>query len=699
MLDYLSSIGAWTLVILVIIVFGFFGMLAKFYRKVLQGQVIIRNGLGGSKVSFSGLIVLPILHRVEIMDVSVKRIEIDRMAKEGLVCKDNLRADIKVAFFVRVNQTIEDVLKVAQALGCEKASDVEILKIFFDAKFSEALKTVGKRFDFVHLYTERDHFKNEILQVIGTDLNGYILDDAAIDYLEQTDKKLLNPDNILDAEGIKKITELTAAQAMLSNEIERNKEKTIVKQNVSAREAVLELQKQQAEAEQKQKREISTITSREEAEAAKVAQEERLKAEKARIAADEEIQIAEENKNRQIIVAQRNKESTDLVEKERVEKKQLLERTEKEKLVTLAEIAKEKEVEVERKNIQEVIRERVMVEKAVVAEQERIKDTRAFAEADRSKRVAVTDAEREAQEALVKRTKIAEAEKLAAEKEAEQRLIEADAELKASQKESEAIKIMADAKAQEDAVHGFAEARIMEARADAIEKEGNAKARVLEATANAEGKGIEVKALAQAKGKDAMVQVMDRQGSVEASIMAKKFNAEADGIKKKAEAMKIFDQAGKGHEEFKLKLNKDKEVELAAITIRKDIAEAQASVIRSGLEKANIDIVGGESMFFDKIVGAITQGKTVDRIVENSDVLNDIKNTFFNGDPEYFKTQLAGFISKFGMSSEDIKNLTISALIAKMMDNADESSKAPLQSLLSFFEKSGLGNKSASLLS
>lgn len=698
MLEYLSSIGAWTLVIAVIIVLGFFGMLAKFYRKVLQGQVIIRNGLGGSKVSFSGLIVLPILHRVEIMDISVKRIEIERMATEGLICQDNLRADIKVAFFVRVNQTIEDVLKVAQALGCEKASDVEILKIFFDAKFSEALKTVGKRFNFVQLYTERDHFKEEILQVIGTDLNGYILDDAAIDYLEQTDKKLLNPDNILDAEGIKKITDLTANQAVLSNDIERNKEKTIVKQDVSAREAVLELHKQQAEAEQKQKREIANITAREEAEAAKVSQEERLKAEKARIAADEEIQISEENKNRQIIVAQRNKESTDLVEKERVEKKQLLERTEKEKLVTLAEIAKEKEVEVERKNIQEVIRERVMVEKAVVAEQERIKDTRAFAEADRGKRVAVTDAEREAQEVLVKRTKVAEAEKLAAEKEAEQRLIEADAELKASTKESEAIKIMADAKAQEDAIHGFAEARVQEARADAIEKEGNARARVLQATAAAEGKGIEIKALAEAKGKDAMVQVMDHQGAVEASVMAKKFNAEAEGITKKAEAMKIFDQAGKGHEEFKLKLNKDKEVELASIAIQKDIAEAQASVIRSGLEEANIDIVGGETMFFEKIVGAITQGKSVDRMVEGSDVLKDVKDTFFNGDPEYFKQQMAEFVSKFGMTSEDVKNLTISALIAKMMDGADDASKAPLQRLLAFFEKSGLGDKSASLL-
>ena len=339
----LFSVGA-----VVIIVGGLLALFARFFHKVEQGKVIVRNGVGGPAVSFGGMFVVPIIHRSEVMDVSVKRVEIAREGKDGLICKDNLRADIRVAFFVRVNQTREDVLKVAQLLGCAKASDPRTLMEFFDAKFSEALKTVGKKFDFVQLYTERETFKNEILQIIGTDLNGYVLDDAAIDYLEQTDIKQLNSDNILDSEGIKKITELTSKQLILANEIEREKEKTIKKQNVAAREAILELEKQNAEAEAKQKREIEIIKAREEAEAEKVRQEERYKAEMARVKADEEIEIAEQNKERQIIIALKSKESTEAVETERVEKKRLLERTEKEILVELANIAKEKEVETEK---------------------------------------------------------------------------------------------------------------------------------------------------------------------------------------------------------------------------------------------------------------------------------------------------------------------------------------------------------------
>ena len=79
-------------------------------------------------------------------------------------------------------------------LALKRCSELDTLRELFDAKFSEALKTVGKQFDFVDLYDQRDKFKDEILKVIGTDLNGYRLDDAAIDYLEQTPLEHAQPD-------------------------------------------------------------------------------------------------------------------------------------------------------------------------------------------------------------------------------------------------------------------------------------------------------------------------------------------------------------------------------------------------------------------------------------------------------------------------------------------------------------------------
>ena len=152
-----------------------------------------------------------------------------------------------------------------------------------------------------------------------------------------------------------------------------------------------------------------------------------------------------------------------------------------------------------------------------------------------------------------------------------------------------------------------------------------------------------------------------------------KASAEAKGITDKAEAMKLFDAVGKDHEEFKLRLNKDKEVELASIRVQADIASSQASVLGEALKHAKIEIVGGESEFFNRITGAIAAGKAVDRLVQNSETISDIKETFFNGDPEHFHTQLQGFIDRFGLTSEDVKNLTISAALTQMLTLADDS--------------------------
>ena len=131
--------------------------------------------------------------------------------------------------------------------------------------------------------------------------------------------------------------------------------------------------------------------------------------------------------------------------------------------------------------------------------------------------------------------------------------------------------------------------------------------------------------------------------------------------------MKLFDSVGKEHEEFKLRLNKDKDIEIAAIDAQTDIAEAQSRLVGEALKSARIDIVGGETEFFDKIVDSVKGGKAIDRFVNNSEVATDIKNTFFNGNPEYFRDKVQQLVAEFDLSTDDIKDLSIAALIAKML--------------------------------
>lgn len=697
-------IGVSIAILLVAILLAF----AKFYKKASQGESMVRTGVGGTKVSFSGIMVYPIIHRLERMDISLKTIVISRQGKDGLVCNDNMRADIKVTFFVRVNQLKDDVIRVAQSVGCARASNPEALNELFEAKFSEALKTVGKKFDFVDLYNKRDEFRNEIINLIGRDLNGYALDDAAIDYLEQTHVSAMSAMNILDAEGIKKITELTAKQNMLSNSIKREEEKTIKQQDVEAQEAILEMERQLAEKQEKQRREIENVKSREGAEIAKVAEEERLKSEKARIQTEEELLIAEENKLRQVITAAKNKERTEAVEHERVEKDRLLEVNERERIVTLAQIEKEKVIEVEKRNIQEVIRDRVAIEKTVVDEEEIIKNTRAFAQADREKTVAIKAAEQEAEKNLVQEIKSAEAKKIASEHAAQQKLIEAETAHKAASQEAEAIKILADAEATKQAAVGLAEAKIMEAKAEAREKQGDAEAAVLEAAAYARAKGVEAESFAKAKadaelGK-AEAEVINlraaaekEKGMAEASVMEQKFRSEAEGIKEKASAMKLLDGVGKEHEEFKLRLDKEKAVDLAQIEIQRDIANAQASVLSTALQSAKIDIVGGEQVFFDKIVGAISNAKAIDSYADKSQIINTIKGQLL--DSEHGETvldKIRQLIAGSNLKTDDVKNLTVAALLMKLIKSSNsDKDQSMLAELLAMSKRFGIDTTNA----
>jgi uncharacterized membrane protein YqiK len=643
---------------------------------------------------------MPLYHKVELMDISLKAIEIDRRGPEGLICGDNIRADIKVVFFVRVNKTNEDVIKVAQAIGCVRASDTRTLEELFSAKFSEALKTVGKQLDFVDLYTKREEFRDQIIQVIGRDLNGYVLEDAAIDFLEQTPMKALDGQNILDAQGIRKITELTTIEHVKTNDFENTEKKLITKQNVEAREAILELERQQADAEAKQAREIANVRAREGAEIDKVNAEEKLKAETARIKTEEEVSIQGENKDRQIAVASKNRERVIAVETERVEKDRALEAISRERETELSRISKEKEIEEQKKQIADIIRERIAVERTVAEEEEKIKELRVVEEAKRTKEAVIINAEAEAQEALVKDIKAAEAQEKAATFKAKEVLTLATADLEAADREAKAKIRLAEGVQAEVAAAGLAEVTVKEADAAAIEKVGGAEAKVHLQKMSAEAQGEELKGQAAAKVKtldaDATQQhglaeatVLREKGTAEATAVREKLTAEANGLNEKAEAMKALDESGRGHEEYRLRLDQQKVIALEAIEAQREIAEAQARVLADGLKAAKIDIVGGESIFFDRLVNSITMGKSLDGFFDASSAGATVMRDYLDGSAS-LPADIKEVLTRPSVSADDMQSLTLSALLGKLMLTSDDESKEKLNRILKAAKSFGI---------
>ncbi|HGM9947898.1 TPA: hypothetical protein ACKRWH_002721 [Providencia rettgeri] len=688
LMPFLTIIGGIILVIL-----GFFGLFKAFYIKVPQGTALIVNDMSSQpKVHFTGALVYPVIYKKEFMRISLLTLEVDRRGKDGLICHDNLRADITVAFYLRVNETTEDVLKVAKAIGVDRASDHQAVSALFSAKFSEALKTVGKQLDLATLFENRQDFRDRIVDVIGKDLNGYALEDVAIDYLEQTPKSALDPNNIFDSEGIRKITEITAIHNIETNQKERDQELAIQKKNVETREASLALERQQADAEARQKREIDNIRAREQAETLRVQEEERLKSEQARIQTQQEIEIREENRMREVEVAQQNRTRAVAIEEERVSRARELEIVAREREVELQRIEKEKALEEERKNISNVIRERVAVEKTVAQEEERIKEVREISEAERMRQVTVINAQAEAEESLVRQVKKAEADEASSKHRAEEISTMAQAELEASAKQAEAKKRLAEGVEAEHAALGLAEARVRQATAEAEEKEGLVlanitaekllaearglkekgltEAQVMEAKAKAEqqqgfaeAKILEEKLAAQARGEEQQANAKEKLGladakvleeklaaqargegqlgSAQAEVIRQRLKAEADGLTDKFKSMDHLSDTARSHEEFRMRLEKEFEQAMASIDANKEIAREQADVLAAALSKTNIEIVGGDGSFFNTFSKALSLGKAVDGFMDKSSFAKENVEKLINRSKEDKKVDIA----------------------------------------------------------
>lgn len=704
-------------VILVLLITLF--VVAVCIRKIQPGKAGVIVGIGGMRVGFDYMIRFPIFQTLELVDISVKKLEIHRKGKDGLVCKDNIRADISVAFYIRVDATPESVRRVAQMLTPDRVSDINQLRELFEAKFSEALKTAGKQMEFHELFTERIKFRDQIQVTIGKDLDGFILQDVAIDYLEQTPLDQHDPSNVLDAEGIKKITEITQRERVIANEFSQRAQVQVEKENADADIAKREQKRRNEEDTAKQTRAITEVKANEEAESRKVIEARRREVEGKRIEAEESIRLRQEDMNRAV----QEREFTVKKEKQRLDQESVQEgeeaRVRRERTVSLAEM--DKEVKVAEAAV-EVQRKRATVvaeEKGVVQQQQEKDNIEARMTAERVREVTLIEADMIAKKEQVEKVVAAEAQKEADRHHAEGEKIKtvtaaeagreaalrdaerlqtlADAESKASDKKRHAAEQQAEGVAAMEAAKGLAEARVITAKAgakkadaSAIKEVGLAEADVTKAKGTVLAENTQTQAEAEAVG------TKERELAVATGIEAKGL-AEAKAIHQKAESMKLLHAAGKEHEEFKLKLAKERDVELAAIHVQRDVAQAHSNIVGEALKHAHIDIVGGENDFFEKVVKAVGTGKSVDRMVNSSTTLTDVKNTFFNGDPEHFKSQVRQWVEDFGLKSEDIRNLTLSALLVKLIASAGDSGvRSLMESALAVAKEKGLGDSPAS---
>ena len=134
----------------------------------------------GLRARFGGAIVPPVIGTVEVMDVRVKMIHISRRGQAAYVSADGKHVDADAVFYVRVHPTVEDMCRVATAIGAIRAGDVSSLRDEFAARFDDAVAAVVAARTFDEAADSRLQVIEEVLAEIGPDLDGFVVDTVAI---------------------------------------------------------------------------------------------------------------------------------------------------------------------------------------------------------------------------------------------------------------------------------------------------------------------------------------------------------------------------------------------------------------------------------------------------------------------------------------------------------------------------------------
>ena len=155
-------------------------VLLRFFHRVPAHHVLVRTGSGGPRIAREAIVAFPGLHTIEPLDVSVRRIEIDRRNGKGLLAENGDRVELRASFFVKVNDTNEDMLKAAQDLGCAVVNDAERFRKHLEPKLVSALETVARMMPASHVEQDRERFRDRVFEVIELG-GGLRLDDLALE--------------------------------------------------------------------------------------------------------------------------------------------------------------------------------------------------------------------------------------------------------------------------------------------------------------------------------------------------------------------------------------------------------------------------------------------------------------------------------------------------------------------------------------
>src|SRR5688500_5086806 len=448
----------------ILILVAVLAIITRLYRKASANMAFVRTGMGGVRViQDGGTLIIPVVHQVIPVSLETMRLNVERRGPQALITKDNLRVDLSAEFYIKVQANAEDILQAARSLG-DRNVQADAVSELVQEKLVSALRTVAATKELVELHAKRDEFASAVQAIVTHELasNGLSLETVTISALDQTDTTQLQERNVFDAQGLRKIAEITMKAKVERNEIEQDSTRQVVQKNVATRKHVLDLEREQAEFEAEQKSKVANVRAAREREIAefKLAQDEAISrrdiekmkmietAEVERTLAVEQAQVA---KQVALIATGREQETAE------IQKKQAVEVAERAKEVAVAQKERERAAAQAQVLTAETEREKAkqqVTTVTVTAEADREAQKKLIAAQQEVKQKQLRD-QTEADVLAYMSVKQADAERQAAEMqyEARLRLAEADSASQAKRAEGERAVKMVDVNVEREKVN------------------------------------------------------------------------------------------------------------------------------------------------------------------------------------------------------------------------------------------------------
>src|SRR5690606_12353922 len=177
-------------------------------------------------------------------------VRISRQGAQSFISRDHLRLDIELSFEVGVLPTPEGVATAAQALGPRIARSGEALHEVLEAKIIDTIQAAAAALTLEEIHGNRKAFTDRIAASVAEFIEGLglRLESISLLHLDQAAFGALDENNVFNAIGMRKVTELVSENRKARIRIETEADISVRESRLAQAERRFDLERAEREA-------------------------------------------------------------------------------------------------------------------------------------------------------------------------------------------------------------------------------------------------------------------------------------------------------------------------------------------------------------------------------------------------------------------------------------------------------------------